>query len=183
FHLPNPFFVMANQNPIETEGVYSLPEAQIDRFLFKLIMDYPDQVSEERVMEENSTFKKFEDYNLKSVISPDKLILMQKLVHEIYLDKKIKSYIVNIVKKTRAKDFEYGDYIELGCSPRASIALYIASKAEALVKGRNFVIPADVRAVAKDVLRHRLILSFKARADKVTSEKIINEILKGIKSP
>lgn len=178
FHLPNPFFVMANQNPIETEGVYSLPEAQIDRFIFKVIMGYPDEESEQRVMEENTTFKKFEDCNIKTIVSPDKVMLMQKLVHEVYLDKKIKKYIISIVKKTRDKDFEYANYIELGCSPRASISLYIAAKAEALINGRNYVIPSDVKKVAFDVLRHRLILSFKARTDKIDENKIIDFILK-----
>ena len=183
YSLPKPFFVMANQNPIETEGVYSLPEAQIDRFLFKILMSYPDENSEKMIMEENVTFKKFEDYGIKTIISPEKINLMQKLTHEIYLDKKLKSYILSIVKKTRDKDFEYGSYIELGCSPRASISLFIAAKAEALMNGRNFVIPIDIKAVAKDVLRHRLILSYKARADKVTPEKIVDEILKIVRAP
>lgn len=183
FHLPKPFFVMANQNPIETEGVYSLPEAQIDRFLFKIMMGYPDENSEKMIMEENVTFKKFEEYGIKTIISPEKINLMQKLVHEIYLDKKIKNYILSIVEKTRKKDFEYGIYIELGCSPRASIALFIAAKSEALMNGRNFVIPLDIKSVAKDVLRHRLILSYKARAEKVTPEKIIDEILKIVRVP
>ncbi|MEK6850775.1 MAG: MoxR family ATPase, partial [Nanoarchaeota archaeon] len=178
FHLPEPFFVMANQNPIETEGVYSLPEAQMDRFLFKLLIDYPEEEEESRIMEENVTFRKFEDYNLQGIVSPDKIILMQNLVHQIYLDNKIKKYILNIVKKTRSKDFDNGNYIELGASPRASISLYIAAKAEALLKGRNFVIPSDVKKIAKDVLRHRIILSYKARADKITTDKIIDEILK-----
>ena len=183
FKLPDPFFVMANQNPIETEGVYSLPEAQIDRFLFKILIDYPDSESEEKVMEENVTFKKFEDFDVKAIVSPEKINLMQKLVHQVYLDKKIKKYILDIVKKTRTKDFESGKYIELGCSPRASIALYIAAKAEALIKGRNFVVPTDVKNVAKDVLRHRLILSYKARADNVNPEKIVDEILKIVSAP
>ena len=183
FHLPNPFFVMANENPIETEGVYSLPEAQIDRFLFKILMEYPDEESEKRVMEENATFKKFEDYGVESIVSPEKIILMQQLTHEVYLDPKIKNYILKIVKKTRDKDFEYGSYIELGCSPRASISLYISAKAEALMNGRNFVIPSDVKSVVKDVLRHRIILSYKSRSDKVTAEKIIDEILREVHAP
>ncbi len=178
FHLPEPFFVMANQNPIETEGVYSLPEAQIDRFLFKVLIDYPSQEDEEKIMEDNMTLKKFEDFNIQKIVSPDKIILMQNLVQQIYLDKKVKKYIVDIVKMTRNKDFESGKYIELGGSPRASISLFIAAKAEALMKGRTFVIPGDVKAVAKEVLRHRIILSYKAKADGVTSDKIIDEILK-----
>ncbi len=180
YPLPTPFFVMANQNPIETEGVYALPEAQIDRFLFKILMEYPDDKSELHVMEENATFKKFEDYKINSIVTAEKIKLMQQLTHEIYLDEKIKDYILAIIKKTRDKKFKYGEYIDLGCSPRGSIALYIGAKAEALVNGRNFVIPSDVKAVAKDILRHRIILAYKAQADKITPEIIIEEIFKEV---
>lgn len=182
FQLPSPFFVMANQNPIENEGVYSLPEAQVDRFLFKIIIDYPDMESEERIMSENATLKRFEDYNVKPITTANKIVAMQKVNNDIYLDPKVKQYILKIVKKTRDKDFETGSYIDLGCSPRASISLYIASKSEALLQGRNYVIPADVRTVAKDVLRHRLILSYRARADGITSERVIDDVLKSIQS-
>jgi len=181
FQLPNPFFVMANQNPLENEGVYNLPEAQIDRFLFKIVFGYPKEEHEEIIMENNVTFKKFEDYNLKKIISPKEIIRMQELVHKIYLDKKIKKYILKIVKKTRDKDFKYGEYIELGGSPRASINMFIASKSEALMRGRSFVIPKDVEKIAPDVLRHRLILSYKAQAENITPEKIIEEILSTVK--
>ncbi|MDP3881942.1 MAG: MoxR family ATPase [Nanoarchaeota archaeon] len=182
FQLPAPFFVMANQNPIENEGVYSLPEAQVDRFLFKIIIDYPDMESEERIMSENTTLKKFEDYNIRPITTPNKITAMQKTTNEIYLDPKIKQYILKIVKKTRDKDFDTGQYIDLGCSPRASISLYIAAKSEALLQGRNYVIPADVRVIAEDVMRHRLILSYRARADGITSEKIISDIFKSLQS-
>jgi len=181
FELPTPFFVMANQNPIETEGVYALPEAQIDRFLFKIVFGYPKGEDEEKIMENNVTFSKFEDIKIRPITSPDKIKKMQKLTHKIYLDKKIKRYILQIVQKTRDKNFKYGEYIELGCSPRASIALFIASKAEALIQGRNFVIPKDVNTIAKDALRHRLILTYRAQAEKVSSDKIIDEILDSIK--
>ena len=181
FKLPSPFFVMANQNPLENEGVYTLPEAQVDRFIFKIIFSYPKEENEERIMEQNVAFKKFEEYNLKKLSSPEELKKMQRLVHKIYLDKKIKKYILKIIKKTRDKDFKYGEFIELGGSPRASINIFIASKAEALLKGRAFVIPKDVETVAPDVLRHRLILSYKAMAENVTSDKIIKEILSIVK--
>lgn len=183
FVLPKPFFVMANQNPIETEGVYTLPEAQIDRFIFKIVFAYPNSEDEKKIMEENVTFKKFEDMSIKSIASPSKIIEMQKLVHKVYLDEKIKKYIIEIVQKTRNKEFKYGEYLELGASPRASIYLYLASKAEALLKGRNYVIPSDVNKIVYDVLRHRLILSYKARAEKVSAEDIIKEILKNVKAP
>lgn len=182
FPLPNPFFVMANQNPIENEGVYTLPEAQIDRFLFKIILTYPDETNEARIMEENATFKKFEEFGIRPIITPEKILEMQALTHEIYLDKKVKKYILDLVKMTRVKNFDYGTYVELGCSPRASIALYIAAKSEALMNGRNFVIPADVKTVSKEILRHRIILSYKAVADNVTSDSIIDELLKKVHS-
>jgi MoxR-like ATPase len=180
FQLSSPFFVMANQNPIENEGVYSLPEAQIDRFIFKTIIDYPKPSDEERIMEENVTLKRFEDFNVKAVLSPEKIITIQKATSSVYLDSKIKKYILQIVQKTRDKDFETGSYLELGCSPRASIYLFIASKAEALIQGRNFVIPADVRTVAEDVIRHRLILSYRAKADGIFPERIISDIFKAL---
>lgn len=177
YKLPNPFFVMANQNPLETEGVYSLPEAQIDRFLFKVIFGYPKQDDEERIMEQNTTFKKFDEISLQSVTSPQEILDMQSLTHRIYLDKKIKKYIMDIVNLTRNKNFKYGPYIEMGASPRASINCYIAAKAEALMQGRKYVLPSDVDKIACDVLRHRLILSYKAQAEKITPETIIDEIL------
>jgi MoxR-like ATPase len=180
FDLPDPFFVMATQNPIETEGVYSLPEAQVDRFLFKVDVSYPKDEHEFKLMDNNSTYKKMEDYKLNNIISPSSIVAMQRLTHEVYSDPKIKNYVLEIVKKSRSKDFHLGNYVELGCSPRASIALYQASKAEALMNGRNFVIPSDVKAIAKDVLRHRLILTYKARADKVTSDMVVEEILKEV---
>ncbi len=183
FELPKPFFVMATENPIETEGVYALPEAQIDRFLFKLKMAYPEEKHELRLMEENVTFRKFEEINLKSVTSPKQIIGMQKLVHKIYIDEKIKKYILKIINSTRRKDFLYSEFIQLGASPRASIALFIGSKAEALLNGRNFVLPVDVKNVAHDVLRHRLILSYKAQAENIDTDKIIEYIIKNTEVP
>lgn len=182
FPLPDPFFVMATQNPIETEGVYSLPEAQVDRFLFKINVTYPTSEHEYKVMDDNSTFRKFDDYKLNTIVSPSSIMAMQKLTHEVYTDNKIKDYILEIVKKSRKKDFDLGRYVDLGCSPRATISLYHASKAQAIMNGRNFVIPSDVKAIAKDVLRHRLILSYKARADNVTPEQVIDQILKEVNS-
>ena len=177
YPLPSPFFVMATQNPIENEGVYFLPEAQIDRFLFKVILSYPDEENEKKVMGANMTTKDFASYNLKPIISPEVILEMQDLVHEVYLDERIKDYILKIVKATRDSDSEFAEYIDTGASPRASIFLYLAAKAEALMNGRNFVIPQDVKNVAFDVLRHRVLLNYRARVDKLTSEKIISEIL------
>lgn len=181
FHLPNPFFVMATENPIENAGVYPLPEAQIDRFLFKLIMGYPKESVEREVMETNITIKKFESFGLKPVINPLEILKMQEIVQKVYLDDNIKSYILAIVRKTRNKEFKNSEYVSYGSSPRASIGLYISSKARALMQGRNYVLPEDVKKVVFDVMRHRLILSYKATLDKVSPDSIIQEILNSVK--
>ncbi|MFH1787377.1 MAG: AAA family ATPase [archaeon] len=178
FKLPLPFFVMANNNPLEVSGVYTLPEAQIDRFLFKLLINYPNNEEEKVILEDNISIKKFEDFDIKPILSSNKIIKMQKLVKKIYVDEKIKDYIVRIVEKTRKKDFPHGQYIEWGGSPRANIGLFIASKAWALMHGRNYVIPKDVKDIAHHVLRHRIILNYRARAEGLDSDKIIDELLK-----
>jgi MoxR-like ATPase len=182
FPLDLPFFVMANENPLETEGVYKLPEAQIDRFLFKIKFGYPADKHELRMMEENVTFTNFEDLKMNEIVSPAKILALQKLTHKIYLDEKVKKYILDIVKMTRDEKFQYSEYIDLGASPRASIALFIAAKSEALLRGRNFVLPVDVNAIAKDVLRHRLILSYRAQAEGINTDKIIDYVLENVKS-
>ena len=177
YPLPNPFFVMATKNPIENIGVYNLPEAQVDRFLFNILMSYPKEEDELTIMEQNITLKKFEDFNIKSVITTKEIIKMQNYVHKIYLGENIKKYIMEIVKKTRNKDFKNSEALQYGCSPRATISLFIASKARALEEGRNYVIPEDVKTVVYDVLRHRLILSYKATIQKIKAEDIIDSIL------
>lgn len=181
FPLPNPFFVMATENPIENAGVYPLPEAQIDRFLFKLIMEYPEKEEEKRIMETNMTLRKFEDFKLKAVTNPKEIVYMQDIAKKVYLDESIKDYIVSIVKKTRDKDFKNSEYISYGSSPRASIALFIASKARALIEGRDYVIPEDVQKVVFDVLRHRLIMSYKSTIDKISPDLIIKNILDSVR--
>ena len=181
YKLPPPFFVMANNNPLESSGVYDLPEAQVDRFLFKLLIGYPDKEDEKLIMSQNMTIRKFESFNINPVLSPEKILRMQEITKNIYIDDKIKDYIVRIIQKTRTRDFEHGKYIEWGGSPRASIALYIASKAWALMNGRNYVIPKDVKSIAHYVLRHRIILNYKATAEKITSDRVIDEILEMIK--
>lgn len=178
--LPKPFFVMATQNPLEQSGVYMLPEAQIDRFLFKIIMGYPLRKEEGQIMEQNMTLNKFENFELKRVTNPREIIKMQEMAKNVYLDKKIKEYILDIVECTRNKNFEYGEYLEWGASPRATIALFIASKARALFNGRSFVIPQDVRESIHDVLRHRIILSYKAEIKKIKPDDVINAIIKKV---
>ena len=180
YKLPAPFFVMATQNPLESSGVYLLPEAQLDRFLFKVLMGYPEREEEYEVMKKNITLIEFEDYGLKAVVSPEEIIMMQELTKRIYISPKIKNFILDIVEKTRNKDFKHGEFIEWGGSPRASIALFIASKSRALIRGRNFVIPRDVKEAAYEVLRHRLILNYRATAENVTADDIIGEVLEDI---
>ncbi len=177
YPLPKPFFVMANNNPLESSGVYDLPEAQVDRFLFKVLMGYPTKEEEKMIMIDNSTLRSFESFNVKPILSPEKILRMQEMTKNIFMSEKVKDYIVRIVDKTRKKDFPHGKYIEWGGSPRANIGLFIAAKAWALINGRNYVIPNDVKSIAHYVLRHRIILNYKARAEGVTSDKIIDEIL------
>ncbi|RMD65680.1 MoxR family ATPase, partial [Candidatus Pacearchaeota archaeon] len=181
FPLPKPFFVMASQNPLESEGVYPLPEAQLDRFIFKIVFSYPSRADEMKVLEKNLNFMRFEELGLRKVLNPNRIVELQSVVHKVYFDEKVKHYLLDIVERTRKKDFHFGKYIEIGASPRASISMFIAAKAEALLRGRNYVIPDDVAKVAFDVLRHRVLLSYSAHADGVDEEKIIREILASTK--
>jgi len=186
FPMMNPFFVMATQNPIETSGTYPLPEAQIDRFLFKLYMGYPTLENEKKVLRQNIQLKKFEEYNIMPIISPQKLIEMQKAVQEVYLGEEIEKYIIRIVDSTRnSKDYnvEMGKYIQWGGSPRASIGLYIASKANAFMQGSSFVTPQHVKEIAYPILRHRIILNYEGLADDIKSDSIIKEILAKVPIP
>lgn len=183
FFLPNPFFVMATQNPLEQVGTYKLPEAQIDRFLFKVYMMYPTQEEERKILQSNITVKKMEDYDVQSVMNPNQLIEAQSLLQYISLNKKVEAYIVRLVDSTRDPskyNIEHGKYIGFGASPRSSIGLYIASKAHALVSGRTYVTPNDVKEVAKNVLRHRVILNFEGEAEGIQTDHIIEEMLKKV---
>ncbi|MCC7574464.1 MoxR family ATPase [Candidatus Woesearchaeota archaeon] len=180
FVLPYPFFVMATQNPLEQLGTYKLPEAQLDRFFFKLMMDYPSNESELRILTTNITMHKFEDYELESVLDAEQIIDIQKLVKMITVERKMSEYIIRIIDATRFPDkydLKIGKYIGTGASPRASIALFLASKARALMNGNINVTPDDIRGVAKNVLRHRIIVNFEGQAEGITTEKIIDEII------
>jgi len=183
YNLPSPFFVMATENPLEVSGVYSLPEAQIDRFLFKLLIGYPKFEEEKKILDQNITIHDFEGYTLKSVLSPGKILELQKLVKEVYTSEAIQEYIVRIVNETRNKEFEMAHYISYGASPRASIALHIAAKAEALINGRDYVAPQDVRVVTYPVLRHRIILNYEAEAENVSTDSVIKHILSKVNAP
>ncbi|MGC4128586.1 MAG: MoxR family ATPase [Bergeyella sp.] len=182
--LPKPFLVLATQNPIDQEGTYLLPEAQSDRFMLKCKIDYPEFEDERKVMRMVSTSHQ---PTISSVISLDNIVEAKNLINQIYLDEKIEKYILDMVFATRLPE-KYGlnelkNYISFGASPRASINLAIASRAYAFLKNRAFVIPEDVKDVAKDVLRHRIGLTFEAEAEEVTSENIIDKILGRIQAP
>jgi len=182
--LPKPFLVLATQNPIDQEGTYLLPEAQSDRFMLKCTIGYPEFEDERAVMRMVSTSQSQE---VRPVISLQNIVEAKELVNKIYLDEKIEKYILDMVFATRFPE-KYGlselkNYISFGASPRASINLAIASRAYAFLKGRAFVIPEDVKALAQDVLRHRIGLTFEAEAEEITTEEIINRILAKIQAP
>lgn len=182
--LPKPFLVLATQNPIDQEGTYLLPEAQSDRFMLKCRIDYPEFEDERKVMRMVSTAHQ---PSISPVITLQNIMDAKALINQIYLDEKIEKYILDMVFATRFPE-KYGlselkNYLNFGASPRASINLAIASRANAFLKNRAFVIPEDVKEVAKDVLRHRLGLSFEAEAEEITAEEIVNRILAKIQAP
>ena len=184
FVLSYPFFVMATQNPLEQLGTYKLPEAQLDRFFFKILMMYPTNEDELNILTKNMTTSKFEDYNIQPILDLDQIIEVQELVKKINIDKKMSEYIVRIIDATRFPekyDLKLGKYIANGGSPRASIALFVASKARALMNNRTQVTPVEVRGVAKNVLRHRIIINFEGQAENITTDQIIEEILAKVK--
>ena len=185
FRLPEPFLVMATQNPIEQEGTYPLPEAQVDRFMLKVVVKYPKKEEEKQIIRMNNTGEGLPKPNV--VIKPEDIVRARKVVREVYMDEKIEKYIVDIVFATRNPE-EYGlgkfkNMIAFGGSPRASISLSMASKAYAFIRRRGYVIPEDVRAVCYEVLRHRIGLTYEAEADNITSENIISDILNTIEVP
>ena len=184
FQLPNPFLVMATQNPIEQEGTYQLPEAQVDRFMLKVVIGYPSLEEEKLIIRENlSKVRK----NVKPVTTAEEIIKAREVVEDVYIDEKIEQYIADIVFASRYPE-KYGlpelkDMITFGGSPRASISLAKASRAYAFIKGRGYVVPEDVRAVAHDVMRHRIGLSYEAEASNVTSEEIVSQIINKVEVP
>jgi MoxR-like ATPase len=184
YRLPNPFLVMATQNPIEQEGTYPLPEAQVDRFMLKVVISYPTKEEEAQIIQRNI----FEPITTDgAVVSTDEILEARKVVQEVYIDEKIGKYIVDIVFATRFPE-QYGmsglkDMIDFGASPRASINLALAARAYAFIKRRGYVIPEDFRAVCHDVLRHRIGLTYEAEANNLTSEEIISEILNKVEVP
>jgi len=184
FILDKPFLVMATQNPIEQEGTYPLPEAQVDRFMLKTVIDYPKQAEEQQIMRQNMKGG-FEQVN--QVVNLEQILRAQKVVRDVYMDEKIEKYILDIIFSTRnPEEFGLADLkplIGFGASPRGSISLAMAAKCYAFIRRRGYVIPEDVRAVVHDVLRHRIGVTYEAEAENVTSEDIINKIVNVIEVP
>ena len=181
--LEKPFFVMATQNPVESEGTYKLPEAQVDRFMFKLLISYPSKEEESEIIQR---FTEGISYKASKVLSAEKLLQIQDFVPKIYADDKIRKYIAEIVDATRYPikyDLPLSDQIEYGASPRASIWLTVAAKTNALLHGRAHVIPQDVQDIAYDVLRHRIILTYEAESEQITTDEVIQKILNKIQIP
>jgi MoxR-like ATPase len=184
FKLDEPFLVLATQNPIEQEGTYPLPEAQVDRFMLKVKITYPTREEEQKIMKLNTSM---DVPAINAVITPDDILRARKLVNEIYVDEKIEKYILDIVFATRSpKDFgldELTDLISYGGSPRATINLALGARAMAFIRRRGYVIPEDVRSICSDVLRHRIAVTYEAEAEDITSEAIITKILNRVEVP
>jgi MoxR-like ATPase len=184
YKLEEPFLVMATQNPIEQEGTYPLPEAQVDRFMLKVVISYPKKEEEQLIMRQN-LLKAFPKAN--QILKPEDINKARDVVKDVYMDEKIEKYIVDIIFATRfPADYgldQFKDMIAFGGSPRASISLASAAKAYAFIKRRGYVIPEDIRAVCHDVLRHRIGLTYEAEANNITSENIISEILNTVEVP
>lgn len=184
YKLEEPFLVLATQNPIEQEGTYPLPEAQVDRFMMKVVISYPKKEEEKQILHQSIT----RQYSTpKPILKPEDIIKARELVREVYLDEKIESYITDIIFATRfPEDYNLSklkNLISYGASPRGSINLALAAKAHAFIKRRGYVIPEDIRAVSMDVLRHRIGLTYEAEAENISSEEIINEILNSVEVP
>lgn len=182
--LPEPFLVLATQNPLEQEGTYPLPEAQLDRFMLKVVISYPTKDEEQQILRRNvnNTFER-----VQNVLQPEQLLALRETVRQVYMDEKIERYILDIVFASRhPADYRLprlSNYIRYGASPRASINLALAAKAYAFIKRRGFVIPEDVRAIAPDVLRHRIGITYEAEADNLKAENIITDILNAVEVP
>ncbi len=178
--LPGPFLVIATQNPLETLGTYPLPEAQLDRFIFKVNVTYPDLKNELVIMEKNLNTSELKDFKLTQLLTPKDLIDIANLAKKVYVHPAIKEYMAKVVEATR-QPYKYNlihaEVMDVGASPRASINIYTSSKAQALIRGRHYVLPEDVSTVSMEVLRHRMILNFKAKINRTTTDEAINDIM------
>lgn len=185
FVLDEPFLVMATQNPIEQEGTYPLPEAQVDRFMFKLIVKYPDKDSERLILRQNT--KAFDVALVDEIVSPEEILSAQSIIQEIYVDEKVEDYVLNLILATRnPQDYGLKDLegiIDFGASPRATINLVRAAKARAYTEHRGYITPEDIRYIGADVLRHRVILTYEAEAEELTSDDIIERLFEVVEVP
>ena len=184
FKLPDPFLVLATQNPLEQEGTYTLPEAQLDRFMLKLNITYPSKVEERQILDLMGTSAP--KLNINAVVDPDQIIRARELVNSIYMDDRVKDYLVDIVFATRepaAYKLQMAGLIRWGASPRATIALTLAAKARAFLSGRGYVTPQDVKSIGLDVLRHRVAITYEAEAENLTSEKIVEKVFATLPVP
>lgn len=184
YKLPSPFLVLATQNPIDQEGTYQLPEAQVDRFMFKLNIGYPTKEEERLILDMMA--KTDVQVQINTVVNPEQILSSRKVVDEIYVDDKIKDYIVNLVFATRKPSnykLDLDNFIRFGASPRATIALTLAAKAHAFLHGRGYVTPQDIKDIAPDIFRHRIIVSYEAEAEGISSEEIIRDVLNTVAVP
>ena len=184
YPLPNPFMVLATQNPLEHEGTYPLPEAQVDRFMMKVVIGYPNRAEERIILESMATTEPA--FTVRAVVSADEILKARQVVNAIFVDEKIKDYIVDLVLATRppaAASLNLNGYVQVGASPRATINLTLAARATAFLNGRHYVTPQDVKTIALDVLRHRVTVSYEAEAENVTSEDVIRIILDTLPVP
>jgi MoxR-like ATPase len=184
FPLPEPFLVLATQNPIEQEGTYPLPEAQVDRFMLKLRVTYPSREEERQILDRMAVTHS--EVKAKPVVTPEEILAARRVVDEIYVDDKIKEYIVTLIQATRnpaAHGLELAPLIQYGASPRATLALTLAAKANAFLAGRGYVTPQDVKTIGPDVLRHRIIISYEAEAEEIDSDEIVRRIFDGVPVP
>jgi MoxR-like ATPase len=184
YHLPDPFMVLATQNPLEQEGTYPLPEAQIDRFMMKVVISYPNKREERAILDSMATSEPA--LGVRQVVSRDQIVASRHIVNAIHMDDKVRDYVVDLVLATRppiAQTLDLQGYIQNGASPRATINLCLAARATAFMNGRHFVTPQDVKSVALDVLRHRVTVSYEAEAENVSAEDIILKILDTLPVP
>ena len=184
FRLPEPFLVLATQNPIEQEGTYPLPEAQMDRFMLKVVVDYPSEAEERIILDRMASTKP--NFPLTSVVTPQEILGMQDLVNQIYVDQQIKDYVIKLVLSTRVGERLLPDFkrlVRCGASPRATINLTLAARAHALLHGQAFVTPDDVKAIAYDVLRHRILLTYEAEAEEITTDSLVGTLLSKVPVP
>ena len=184
YKLPEPFFVMATQNPIEQEGTYPLPEAQVDRFMMKVIVPYPTEEEEKIILERMASTRP--NLDISPRVTPEEIMAMQEMLNQIYVDEQVKNYVIKLVFASRNPepiDPELKQFIRVGGSPRATINLTLAARAAALIQGRTYVTPDDVKAIALDVMRHRILLTYEAEAEEVTTDQIVSRILSKVPVP